>query len=126
MRRISSTGTAEPPDTKTFSAERSGPSRGRFMIAARLVGTAPPTVTLLRARMLHQSRTTFGLRAPSGVGSSTVQPLAIGDRPQTIEPPTWNCGSGLIIIVPGPKPHTSTLLQAASPRAPWVRRALLP
>ena len=47
MRRISSTGTVEPPEMKTLSEERSWPSRGTFMIAARLVGTAPPTVDLV-------------------------------------------------------------------------------
>ena len=123
MRRISSTGTVEPPETKTLSEERSWPSRGTFMIAARLVGTAPPIVTLLRSTMLHQSRTTLGLRAPSGVGITTVQPAATADSAPKIEPPTWNCGSGLSSTVPGGRSNISALLQAASVSAPWVWRA---
>src|SRR3981189_863354 len=99
MRRINSTGTVEPPLTKTFSEDRSWPARGPFMTAARLVGTAPATVTLLRSTMLHQSRTTLGLRAPSGVGITIVQPAATPDSAPKIEPPTWNCGRGFNITV---------------------------
>ena len=82
-------------------------------------------VTLLRAMMPQKSRTTLGLRAPSGVGITTVQPLATADSAPKIEPPTWNCGSGLSSTEPGAKSNSSALLQAASASAPWVWRASL-
>jgi len=45
---------------------------------------APPTVTLLRSTMLHQSRTTLGLRAAEAAwGITIVQPLATGDKAPT-------------------------------------------